>query len=105
MGDFQKASQIKEDLLELWKCNVENDFGSIASFLLSQSDSTSAFLGPFHNFRTYSLPNLKLEKIEYYWKCIFEMGMMFASNAAEPEDKWKFIETLCILLNFLPPTN
>ena len=66
---------MQEELLEMLKYNVEDNFESFISVAKCCSDSATIFARALENFNSYSLPHFDSRKIKYYWNFINELGM------------------------------
>ena len=81
IGQLQKAKQIQEDLLDLWKHNPEDGIKIVIQTFISRAgDISSVFSSMFANFQRFCLPHLDPRKIISYYSFARELGTMYASD-------------------------
>ena len=100
IGELRKAAQVQEELLEMLKYNVEDNFESFISVAKCCSDSATIFARALENFNSYSLPHLDPRKIKYYWNFINELGTKGNFWTTHSHLKSTFLNTLSTIVKF-----
>ena len=94
IGQRQKAKEIQDELLDIWKESLEEKTLEILDMITEEPKLYGEkVFGILRDFQKYSLPVLKTEKVFEYWQFLSQFGSIFLFRE-EAEELSNFISII-----------